>query len=72
MFLGSRARPVRKDDNLTVVCEPTVYTMSDPQHLTNLLASTAYYGDSFTFYCMGYREHQLSVQASVNLTQLFE
>jgi hypothetical protein len=24
MFLGSRARPVRKADNLTVICEPTV------------------------------------------------
>jgi hypothetical protein len=24
MFLGSRARPVRKADNLTTICEPIV------------------------------------------------
>jgi hypothetical protein len=24
MFLGSKERPVRKADNLTVICEPTV------------------------------------------------
>jgi hypothetical protein len=24
MFLGSRKRPVRRDDNLTAICEPTV------------------------------------------------
>jgi hypothetical protein len=29
MFLGSRARPVRKADNLTAICEPIVYTMWD-------------------------------------------
>jgi hypothetical protein len=29
-FLGNRARPVRKADNLTAICEPTVYTMWDP------------------------------------------
>jgi hypothetical protein len=30
MFLGSGARPVRKADNLTAICEPNVYTMWDP------------------------------------------
>jgi hypothetical protein len=45
MFLASRARPVRKADNLTAVCEPIGYTMWDPQHLTK---STASYGDSFS------------------------
>jgi hypothetical protein len=30
MFLGSRARPVRKADNLTGICEPIVYNMSQP------------------------------------------
>jgi hypothetical protein len=49
MFLGSIARPERKANNLTVICEPIVYTMWDPQHLTTLYASTACYGDSFTF-----------------------
>jgi hypothetical protein len=27
MFLGSRARPVLRADNLTAVCEPIVHTM---------------------------------------------
>jgi hypothetical protein len=30
MLLGSRARPVRRADNLAVICEPTVYTVWDP------------------------------------------
>jgi hypothetical protein len=36
MFLGSRARPVRRADSLTVICEPTVWTMWDPRRLTTL------------------------------------
>jgi hypothetical protein len=36
MFLVSRAQPVYKDDNLTTICEPTVYTSWDNQHLTTL------------------------------------
>jgi hypothetical protein len=36
MFLGSSAQLVRRADNLTAICEPTVYTMWDPQHLTIL------------------------------------
>jgi hypothetical protein len=43
LFLGSTARSVHKADNLTAVCEPTVYTVWDPQHLTALQASTACY-----------------------------
>jgi hypothetical protein len=43
MFLESRARPVRRAGNLNAICEPTVYTVWDPEHLT------ACYGDSFTF-----------------------
>jgi hypothetical protein len=50
MFLGSKARLVRRADNLTAICEPIVYTMWDPQHLTTLSASKACYGDSFTFF----------------------
>jgi hypothetical protein len=34
MFLGNRTRPVRKDDNLTVICEPNV--------LENVEASTSH------------------------------
>jgi hypothetical protein len=34
MFLGIKSRPVRKADNLTAICEPIVWTMWDPQHLT--------------------------------------
>jgi hypothetical protein len=30
MFLGSKVLPVRKADNLTAICEPTLKTMWDP------------------------------------------
>jgi hypothetical protein len=30
MFLGSKVQPVRSADSLTAICEPIVYTMSDP------------------------------------------
>jgi hypothetical protein len=36
MFVGSRVQQVHKAHNLTTICEPTVYTMWDPQHLTTL------------------------------------
>jgi hypothetical protein len=35
-YLGGQARPASKADNLTAICEPIVYTMWDPQHLTTL------------------------------------
>jgi hypothetical protein len=44
MFLGSRALPMREADKFIAICEPTVYTMWDPQHLTDC------YGDSFTLW----------------------
>jgi hypothetical protein len=36
-------------DNLTAICEPTVYIMWEPQRLTTLWASTACYRDSFFY-----------------------
>jgi hypothetical protein len=36
IFLGSEVRPVRRADILVAICEPIVYTMWDPQHLTIL------------------------------------
>jgi hypothetical protein len=39
-FLGSKARTVRKADNLTVIYEPIVWTMWDPQYLTTLYRPT--------------------------------
>jgi hypothetical protein len=33
---GVKARPARKADNLTAICEPTVYILWDPQRLTTL------------------------------------
>jgi hypothetical protein len=33
---GAKERPVRKADNLTVVCETLVYKMWDPGRLTTL------------------------------------
>jgi hypothetical protein len=47
MFVGSRARAVRGADNLAAICEPIVYTMWNPQHLTTLQASMACYKDCF-------------------------
>jgi hypothetical protein len=46
---GCRARMARKADNPTATCEPTIYTIWDPQHLTTLWSSTACYGDRITF-----------------------
>jgi hypothetical protein len=37
-----------KADNLTAICEPTVWKMWEPQHLTTRWAFTAWYRDSFT------------------------
>jgi hypothetical protein len=45
---GGKGRPARKADNLTAICEPTVYKMWEPRRLTALWASTACYRDSFT------------------------
>jgi hypothetical protein len=44
---GERAR---KDDNLTVICEPIVWKMWETRRLTALWPSTACYMDSFIFY----------------------
>jgi hypothetical protein len=48
--MGGKWRPARKADNLTAICEPIVLKMWDPQRLTTLWASMAWYRDSFTFY----------------------
>jgi hypothetical protein len=48
MYLGEGKGSQRKADNLTAICEPIVYKMWEPRRLTNLWASTAFYGDSFT------------------------
>jgi hypothetical protein len=47
---GGKGRPARKADNLTAICEPIVYKMWEPQHLTTLWDSTACYRDTFTYY----------------------
>jgi hypothetical protein len=49
MILGSKVQSVRRADNRAAICEPIVYIMWDPRHLTTLYASMASYGDSFTF-----------------------
>jgi hypothetical protein len=59
---GGKGRPARKADNLTAICEPTVYKMWEPRRLTTLRASTACYRDSFTIYCLlGYDAVELDV-----------
>jgi hypothetical protein len=58
MFLGSRAQPVRRADNLTAICEPIVQTLWDPRHLTTLYASMACYGNSLlSFFFLLYRHY---------------
>jgi hypothetical protein len=37
-------------DNLTAICEPTVWKMWEPRRLTTLWASTTFYRDSSTFF----------------------
>jgi hypothetical protein len=36
MFLGSKVLPVFRAANLTIICDPIVYTMWEPQLLTTL------------------------------------
>jgi hypothetical protein len=50
MILGSKARRVREANNLTDICEPIVYIVRDPRHLTNLQAFTACNGDWLTLF----------------------
>jgi hypothetical protein len=42
-------RPEPKADNLSAICEPTVYKMWESRRLTILWTSEASYSDSFTF-----------------------
>jgi hypothetical protein len=42
---GDEGRPAREADNLTANCEPIVYKMWEPQHLTTLWVSTPRYRD---------------------------
>jgi hypothetical protein len=44
--------PARKADNLTAICEWTVFKMWKPRHLTTLWVTSACYRDSFTFFLM--------------------
>jgi hypothetical protein len=44
-----KVRPASKADNITAVCKPIVYRMWEPQRLTTLWDSTAFYRDGFTF-----------------------
>jgi hypothetical protein len=46
---GVKGRAARRADNLTAICEPIVYKLWEPHHLTTLWASTVCYRDSFTF-----------------------
>jgi hypothetical protein len=45
---GGKARPARKDDNLTAICEPNIYTMWKPRRLKTLRAPGACLMDSFS------------------------
>jgi hypothetical protein len=43
IFLADKARLARKADNVTAICELTVYKIFDPRRLTTLQASTVCY-----------------------------
>jgi hypothetical protein len=46
---GGKGRPACKADNLTAICEPTVWKMCERRRLATLWAFTAYKRDSFAF-----------------------
>jgi hypothetical protein len=46
---GGKEWPASKADILAAICEPIVWKMWEPQHLTTLWAFTACYRASFTF-----------------------
>jgi hypothetical protein len=47
---GGKGPPARNPNNLTAICEPTVWIMWKLHCLTTLWVSMACYRDSFTFY----------------------
>jgi hypothetical protein len=44
----AKGRPARRTDNLTAICEPTLWKMWEPRCITTLWASTACHSDSVT------------------------
>jgi hypothetical protein len=50
MFLGSKARPVRRADNLTSICEPNVWTYGILNISQPYMAPRPVTGDSFSFF----------------------
>jgi hypothetical protein len=50
---GGKGRPAHKADNLTAICELTLWKMWEPRRLTNLWAFRACYRDIFTFFFTG-------------------
>jgi hypothetical protein len=56
---GGKGRPVCKADGLTVISEPTVQKMWEPQTLITLQASVACYKDSFTFFSFLHACHKI-------------
>jgi hypothetical protein len=52
MVLGNWARPERKADNLTAICEPIAWTISEPGLIAILHSSTACYMLRFPLLCV--------------------
>jgi hypothetical protein len=65
-FLGSRARPASKANNLTAICESIIWTIRDSQHLTTAQASMVCYGDSFYF-----KESTLKIKKGLTQSSTF-
>jgi hypothetical protein len=65
---GGKGRPARKADNLTAICEPIVYKMWEPQHLTTLWVSTARYRDTFTLHGIISQKTELPITTAVRIS----
>jgi hypothetical protein len=52
---GGKGRLARKANSLTVICDPIVNKMWEPQQLTTLLNSKVSHKDNFPFFTYHYK-----------------
>jgi hypothetical protein len=67
---GGEGRPAGKANILTAICEPIVYKMWEPRHLTALRVSTARYRDNFTFTFTFTLIHLLGINNCITLSYI--
>jgi hypothetical protein len=68
---GSKGRSGLKAINLIAICELIVYKLWKARRLTTLLAFTAYYRDSFTFFSHNIWTEVAIPEISVNTRDIF-